>query len=57
VTDTQTGSTTYLLAVPSIIASDLSIPNLIDIVSNKKLVYNGKKNLPANYNGSMFNVD
>ncbi|QFR38956.1 hypothetical protein A9Q91_01845 [Candidatus Gracilibacteria bacterium 28_42_T64] len=42
------GNTTYLFAIPSIISSDLSNPDIIEIAANKALVYSGYNNLPSN---------
>ncbi len=44
-----TWSISYVLALPSIISSDLSQTDVNQIVSNKNLVFNYYKNLPANY--------
>ncbi len=43
----QSGTTTYVLAVPSIITS--SWTDLTDIIANDKLAYDGYSNLPASY--------
>ena len=48
--------TTYVLALPSIITSDLSTPTLEDIVTNNELVYKWYNNLPSTYSGTSFNV-
>lgn len=51
-------TTTYLLWVPSILASDIiSSTALEDIITNKKLVYEGHKNLPASFSGSVYNIE
>jgi len=39
----------YFLALPSIVSNDLSSLNLVDIISNKSLVYNKYSNLPSNF--------
>jgi len=46
-----------ILSIPSIIASDLSSTNLVDIMNNNKFVYNWWTNLPENYKTSVFNVN
>jgi len=46
-----------ILAIPSIISSDLSSTNLIDILNNNRLVYNNSGNLPYSYKGSVFDVN
>ena len=46
----STGGIDYVLAVPSIIASDLSNTDLINIVNNKKLSVKNYKNIPHSYN-------
>ena len=45
----QSGSTYYYIATPSIIASDISSTDVVDIISGQKLVYNEFFNLPASY--------
>ena len=45
----STGSIDYILAVPSIINSDLSDKNLQSIIDNRKLVYNNYQNIPDSY--------
>ena len=39
----------YVLAVPSIISSDISLTKVIDILDARKLMYNWFHNLPASY--------
>jgi len=39
----------YALAVPTIIASDLSNSDLMNIISNRSLAYNWYSNIPASY--------
>ncbi len=39
----------YIITTPTIVASDLSNPKLLDIIENKKLSYNTFNNLPASY--------
>ena len=53
----QSWSTTYILAVPTIINWDVSLLDLQTIIANKKLAYNWYKNLPSSYSGSKFNTD
>ncbi len=45
----STGNIDYILAVPSIIASDITDVELQNIINNKKLVYNNYQNLPDSY--------
>lgn len=52
----STWSITYILAVPSIITSDLTL-ELIDVVSQRKFVYNEYSNLPSSYDWSVYNID
>ncbi|MDD2871949.1 MAG: hypothetical protein PHS49_08245, partial [Candidatus Gracilibacteria bacterium] len=47
----QSGSTTYILAMPSILSASGST-TVGDIVEKNELVYNGYKNLPYQYNGN-----
>jgi len=44
----STWSTTYILAVPTIIATE--VWPLLDIITNKKLVFNWFSNMPPSYN-------
>lgn len=46
---TQSGEDFTYIASPSIIASDISNPDVISIISNQKLVYDEFFNLPASY--------
>lgn len=46
----------YILALPSIISSDLSSNELVDIITNNKLVYNDFENLPASYTWTVYNL-
>ena len=39
----------YVLAIPSIISSDTSLTKVIDILDERKLIYNWFHNLPASY--------
>ncbi|MDD3301993.1 MAG: two-component regulator propeller domain-containing protein [Candidatus Gracilibacteria bacterium] len=52
----HTGGLDYFLALPSIVSNDLSSLNLVDIISNKSLVYNKYSNLPSNFSG-VYDVD
>jgi len=47
--EVSTGWLTYALAIPTIIASDISNPDIMSIVAAKKLAYNGYKNIPSTY--------
>ncbi|MCP4524019.1 MAG: BspA family leucine-rich repeat surface protein [Candidatus Gracilibacteria bacterium] len=48
-------STDYILGVPSILASDLSDTNLLNIVNNQRLVHKSHKNLPDSFSGTIYN--
>ena len=48
-------STCYALALPTIVANDVSNPDLLQIMANERLVYNGYNNLPAEYSTTKFN--
>jgi len=50
----QTGSLDYLLWVPSIIASDITSVDIIDIIDNQRLVYKWYSNLPVVYSWSVY---
>jgi hypothetical protein len=39
----------YILAVPSIVSTNLLYTDLVNILDNNKLVLNGFENLPASY--------
>ena len=55
---TQSWVTCEILSVPSIISNQPSTTtNLVDILTNKWLVYNGYKNLPSNYALSKYKAD
>jgi hypothetical protein len=43
------------LALPTIVANDVSNPDLLQIMANERLVYNGYNNLPAEYSTTKFN--
>lgn len=49
-------SVTNILALPSIISTDLSSLDLLNILDNNRLVYNNYTNLPASYYGSIYNL-
>ena len=53
----STWSTTYILAVPTIINWDLNLTDIIEIISAKKLVYNWYWNLPSSYTWTIFEMD
>ena len=46
---TQADGRDYVLAVPSIINSEIWDAELLDILTRKKLVYNGYSNIPSSY--------
>ena len=48
---------TYLLALPSIITSDVSDVDLINIINNNNLVYRWQANLPSSYTWTTFNLN
>ena len=50
-------ATTFLLWVPSILASDITSVELETILANERLVYKGYKNLPASYSWSVYNTN
>jgi prepilin-type N-terminal cleavage/methylation domain-containing protein len=50
-------TSTYLLWVPSILASDITSVELETILANERLVYKGYKNLPASYSWSVYNTN
>lgn len=47
------GAQNYFLATPSIIANDISSNDALDIITQRKLVYDNFFNLPANYSDFM----
>lgn len=53
----NTDTVSYLLWVPSILASDITSVDLVDIVRNQQLVYNWYKNLPASFSWSKYQVN
>ena len=46
----------YILALPSIVTSDLWTPTVEDMVNNNKLVFNWHKNLPASYTWTTYKL-
>ncbi len=55
--DLHTGSLDYILWVPSILASDITSVDVIDIISNDKLIVHGFHNLPPSYSSTTFSHD
>jgi hypothetical protein len=53
----QTGSLDYLLWVPSILASDITSVDIIDIIDNQRLIYKWYSNLPVVYSWSIYNAN
>jgi type II secretory pathway pseudopilin PulG len=53
----KANATNYVLALPSIVSTDLSSNELINILGNNKLVYNHYQNLPASYTWTVYNLD
>jgi len=49
VTKLKVWNTTYIFATPSILSSDLSDPDFMNIIANNLLVYNGFQNISAWY--------
>jgi len=54
---TKIWSVDYILALPSIIATDTSNTDIQYILDNKKLVYNNYNNLPNSYTGSQYEIN
>jgi len=52
----QTWSIHYVLTSPSIIATDLSNPDFIDIISNNKLAYDGFWSIPESYGDAEIDI-
>lgn len=50
---TLSSGTTNFIVTPSIIASDLSSPDIIDIIDNERLVFDEFFNLPSTYQNSV----
>lgn len=57
ITHVNTGAMDYILAVPSIVSTNLLYTDLVNILDNNKLVLNGFENLPASYSWSKFRVE
>ncbi len=57
VANVSSWSNTYILAIPTIISSDLEITDILELQSFNKLVYHEKNNLPYNYKNSQFNIN
>lgn len=53
----NTWSSDYILAVPSMVTTNLLSTDLVNILDNNQLVLNGYENLPASYSWSKFRVD
>ena len=53
----QSWSTTYILAVPTIINWDMTLTDIITILESKKLVYNWYANLPSSYTWTIFELN
>ncbi|MDQ7008796.1 MAG: type II secretion system protein [Candidatus Gracilibacteria bacterium] len=53
----QKGNYYNILAVPSLISSDLSETDLEEIINTKKLTYKGSSILPDSYKGSSYSTD
>ncbi|MDP2090848.1 MAG: SBBP repeat-containing protein [Candidatus Gracilibacteria bacterium] len=51
------GNTCNMLTVPTIITNDTNINDLEQIINEKRLVYNGYKNLPSSFRTSKFKYD
>ncbi|MCP4523941.1 MAG: BspA family leucine-rich repeat surface protein, partial [Candidatus Gracilibacteria bacterium] len=47
----------YILGVPSILTSDITSVDIIDILAADSLIYNGYSNLSPSYSGSVFKSD
>ncbi|MDD2871473.1 MAG: type II secretion system protein [Candidatus Gracilibacteria bacterium] len=57
-TKTLTGTTCDMLAVPSIIANDLSeTTDVVNLINSGSIAYNGFKNLPNSFKSSKFKHD
>lgn len=50
----RAGSTLYIVVVPSMIASDVSDTNYLNILSGNKLVFDGESAIPASFSGTVF---
>jgi hypothetical protein len=45
----QDADTHYIIATPSIMTYDYDDTDILSILTNQKLVYNGYENIPASY--------
>ncbi|MDD3302854.1 MAG: InlB B-repeat-containing protein, partial [Candidatus Gracilibacteria bacterium] len=52
----STGGVSYVLAIPSIITSNLNNTDIESIISNKELVYNDYSNVPDSYKTSGYSM-
>lgn len=50
-------STTYILAVPTIISWDITLSDIEQLINQQKLVYKNHANLPANYENTQFDTN
>lgn len=53
---TNSGATTYIVSVPSIISSDFSTKDYQTILSTRRLAYDGYGTLPASYAGKNYRM-
>lgn len=49
-------STTYVLAVPTIISSDMDLTDVIDLLNSNSLAYSTSNNLPDSYKNTVFKM-
>jgi prepilin-type N-terminal cleavage/methylation domain-containing protein len=52
----QSWTLNWILALPSIIATDITTPEIQTILDNKKLVYNNYSNIPHSYNNYWYTM-
>jgi len=52
----QSWTTDYILAIPSIINSDITDTDLLEIINKKQLVYNNYTNLPDSYKNKWYTM-
>ncbi|MDD2871719.1 MAG: type II secretion system protein GspG [Candidatus Gracilibacteria bacterium] len=57
ITKTLNGNACKILSLPTILTNDTSITDLQDIITQKRFVYNGFKNLASSFKGSRFKED
>lgn len=57
IASTNSGSTYYVLAVPSIMTYDVADTDLQSIISNRKFVYSNYYNIPSSYTGLIDTMD